>query len=141
MKKTIKYDIKKMRKLPIILGLAGLTMFAACDKDDDEKPKPRRANVMTLSIHPRDWTVTLKTNNLDSVYALCDTLYIEPERGWHYYDEDQINSLATSLSIKHANRPNMKGRGSFDFTPGVAAAEDSIKLINCGYAINAQKQR
>ena len=39
----------------------------------------------------------------------------------------------------HGNRPNMKGRGSFDFTPGVASEEDSLKLISLGYSINAKK--
>ncbi|MBQ9312945.1 MAG: hypothetical protein IJ213_07885 [Bacteroidales bacterium] len=130
--------MKHLRKLPIILTLAGLTLFIACNNDDDE-PKKKHNKVMVLSINPHTWSITLQTEKLDSVYALCDTLYVEPEIGWDYYTEPMINQFTTSLSMKHGNRPNMKGRGSFDFTPGTASEEDSLKLISLGYSINTQK--
>ena len=130
--------MKHFRKLSIILTLAGLTLFIACNNDDDE-PEKKHNKVMVLSFSSDSWTETLRTNHLDSVYILCDTLYLEPEIGWYYYNEQMINTLTTSLYGKHGNRPNMKGRGSFDFTPGVASEEDSLKLISLGYSINAKK--
>ena len=130
--------MKRFRKIPIILTLAGLTLFIACNNDDDE-PEKNHNKVMVLTFNSYTWGITLQTEKLDSVYALCDTLYLEPEIGWEHYNEQRINSLTTILYGKHGNRPNMKGRGSFDFTPGVASEEDSLKLISLGYSINAQK--
>ena len=130
--------MKHFRKLPIILTLAGLTLFIACNNDDDE-PEEKHNKVMVLTFSPHAWGIEIDKNHLDSAYALCDTLYLEPETGWDYYTEPTINQLATSLSIKHNKWPNMKGRGSFDFTPGVASEEDSLKLISLGYSINAKK--
>ncbi|MBQ9311611.1 MAG: hypothetical protein IJ213_01045 [Bacteroidales bacterium] len=130
--------MKRFRKIPIILTLAGLTLFIACNNDDDE-PEKKHNKVMVLTFNSYTWGITLHANHLDSVYALCDTPYLEPETGWDDYTEPMINNLATSLSIKHNKWPNMKGRGSFDFTPGVASEEDSLKLISLGYSINAKK--
>ncbi|MBQ9311557.1 MAG: hypothetical protein IJ213_00770 [Bacteroidales bacterium] len=129
--------MKIFRKLTIILTLAGLTLFIACNNDDDE-PEEKHNKVMVLTFNSYTWGITLHTNHLDSVYSLCDTLYLEPETGWDYYNKEAINDLTTVLYRKHGNRPNMKGRGSFDFTPGTASEEDSLKLIGLGYSINAK---
>ncbi|MBQ9253938.1 MAG: hypothetical protein IJ180_04090, partial [Bacteroidales bacterium] len=37
--------MKKFRKIPIILTLAGLTLFIACNNDDDEPEKKQKHNV------------------------------------------------------------------------------------------------
>ena len=130
--------MKIFRKLPIILTLAGLTLFTACNNDDDEQEK-KHNKVIVLTFNPYTYGVDLQKSTLDSLCAIYDTLYTEPEIGWNDYSSQRINHLTVMLVDKHGKRPNMKGRGSFDFTPGVASEEDSLKLISLGYSINAKK--
>ncbi|MBQ9311566.1 MAG: hypothetical protein IJ213_00820 [Bacteroidales bacterium] len=130
--------MKHFRKLPIILTLAGLTLFIACNNDDDETEE-KHNKVMVLTFNPHTYSRDLQKSTLDSLCAIYDTLYTEPEIGWDYYNEQTINALTVTLVDKHGKRPNMKGRGSFDFTPGTASEEDSLKLISLGYSINAKK--
>lgn len=133
MKTTARYNMRFLLTL-----LLGGMLFAACEKDPVEKPQTTTPKVTTITFKGASFTTDLKKAKLDSLCAIYDTVYTTPEAGWSYFGTQNITQLTLVLVDKHSKHPNMIGRGSFDFTPGVASVEDSIKLINCGYKINSR---
>lgn len=124
MKTTARYNLRFLLTL-----LLGGMLFAACEKDPVEKPQPSTPKVTTITFNVASYNIDLKKAKLDSLFAIYDTVYTTPEAGWARYGTQQITVLTQYLEGKHRTRTNKKGRGSFDFTPGVASVEDSIKLV------------
>ncbi|MBQ9255103.1 MAG: hypothetical protein IJ180_10070 [Bacteroidales bacterium] len=61
--------MKHFRKIPIILTLAGLTLFIACNNDDDETEIIHN-KIMITTFSPYNFSEIMKTNRLDSLCAI-----------------------------------------------------------------------
>ena len=141
---------KLARVLPI-LGIAGASLFAGCNKEDE----PTRDVEITFVV--RDpWDIiqknpdgTRQVSQLIKDYVAqpnVRTIYLVPVGGWIIYDCNGITGMRkNTLEYAINYSPKVRGRGDFDFRLGEASKVpvDSLWYVHNGWTINRyyQKQR
>ena len=142
---------KLSRVLPI-LGIAGASLFAGCNKEDE----PTRDVEIVLSSTGDPWDIiqknpdgTRQVSQLIKDYVArpdIRTIYIVPVGGWIIRDYNGIHALRkNTLEYAINYSPKVRGRGDFDFPLGEASKVpvDSLWYAHNGWTINRyyQKQR
>ena len=141
---------KLARVLPI-LGIAGASLFAGCNKEDE----PTRDVEVTFvaggpsGIIQKNPDGTRQVSQLIKDYVArpdIRTIYIVPVGGWIIYDCNGITGIRkNTLEYAINYSPKVRGRGDFDFPLGEASKVpvDSLWYVHNGWTINRyyQKQR
>ena len=142
---------KLSRVLPI-LGIAGASLFAGCNKEDE----PTRDVEIVLSSTGDPWDIiqknpdgTRQVSQLIKDYVAqpnVRTIYLVPVGGWIIYDCNGITGMRkNTLEYAINYSPKVRGRGDFDFRLGEASKVpvDSLWYVHNGWTINRyyQKQR
>ena len=135
--KTLKYNLK--RALPI-LTIAGAGLMASCDKDDEP------------SIPQHDVELKFYQDHYDEIQptVVSKHAYDESVRNIYFVltDGDFTNFGPIGLGQVHKYlderiqiAPNkIRGRGNFEFAPGIVEKEDSLWFVKQGWTVN-QKQK
>ncbi|MBQ9313126.1 MAG: hypothetical protein IJ213_08810 [Bacteroidales bacterium] len=137
--------MKHFRKLPIILTLAGLTLFIACNNDDDESEKIQKHNVEFLLNGAKGYAGLVEDMPESSMMELnlnnsIDTIFIEPYGDWSWIRGRNQTNIVGALKYIRVNYPKTWGRGDFNFYPGDLSEEDSLFFINNGWTVNKDLQ-
>ena len=145
---------KLSRVLPI-LGIAGASLFAGCNKEDEPIRDTRMDVEITFTLKD-PWDViqenpdgTRQVNPLIKTYADhpdIRTVYLVPLNSWMSTTKKHITDLRKNVLEYAINySPKVRGRGDFNFWPGEASKvpEDSLWYVQNGWTINRhfQKQR
>lgn len=145
-KKTIPY---KLKRLVPMLGLAGATLFTACEKDEPIGPK----HDVVLNFYYAYYD-EIKANNVQKVLnePSINNIYLNSKyiygRTFDRSDmtEIPISRLRSFLEESINLAPDrVFGSGNLVFMPGAASKTDSLWFVNNGWTVNKpipeQKQR
>ncbi len=146
LKKELPYNIKKALT---IFGLTGASFFmGGCDKND-EPVVPTMDVLVEISQADQFALIGFDENgnkcpseNVKKYAAdpKVRTIYLEPVGTWTNYDAQRITGLRKStLEMLLNYSDKIKGRGDFNFYPGVTPKQDSIWYVNNGWTINKYK--
>lgn len=134
--KKMKYNIK--HALPM-LAIAGAGLMASCDSDDDipqhdveltfSQDNYGEVSNENITRHAQDPEVrTIYLTVIDGYYANANT--------------QNLNNLCKSFTKKVNIAPHkIRGRGNFQFAPGVVQKSDSLWFVQQGWTINKQNQK
>lgn len=139
-KKIIPYNLKRL--VPI-LGLAGATLFTACDKDDE----PTRDIELTFYEYSgsNDYSQIddmdqLKKYAKDPHIANIYMTVLDKNNYNHCYTVN-LNAMRQYMERRINISPKIHGRGNFNFPVGVCDKADSLWFTQQGWTINKQLQR
>ncbi|MBQ9312199.1 MAG: hypothetical protein IJ213_06315 [Bacteroidales bacterium] len=138
--------MKRFRKIPIILTLAGLTLFIACNNDDDEPEKVQKHNVEIILNGADSWggvSEALKPSIMKEYNddASVDTVIIYAQGDWSWLRGPNQDGIIKTLKAVRSRYSKTWGRGDFNFYPGDLSEEDSLFFINNGWTVNKDLQK
>lgn len=129
----------KLRRALTIGAIAGSTLVA-CDKADHEPTIPTRDIELEFNAYNVD---NIEIDTIKKYAGMPDVRYVymltQGLSGWDVYFTDDINRLRIYLQQRiDINPTKVRGKGSFNFTPGVASKPDSLWYVQNGWAINSR---
>lgn len=136
----------KLSHILPILGLAGASVVSSCEKNEPiERPKTVIEYIL-VGTYPFD---TMWGYNQRNVFIgletyitqdYIDSIYIKPDnRYWNAYSKEEIAYLRNQYLEPLLNKsPKIRGRGNFNFRPGINEP-DSLWFIKNGWTINQQQ--
>lgn len=132
LKKIVPYKIKRL--IPM-LGLAGATLMTpGCEKE----PIPTRDEFLVF-----DQLNVLTVEQIQQAAAPSDvkTVYLVPRGSWNNFYKKSISGTAATLQTWIDASPKARGQGDFDFQFGEASKvpEDSLRIVQNGWTINAYR--
>ncbi len=137
--KNFKYTIK--RALPI-LAIAGAGFMSSCDKEDEPTPVQHDVELKFF----QDWYEEVEIDNIKKHVAdpTVRIVYLSVVNGGDYTNvsTENISNQRRFFTERFQIAPNkIKGRGNFQFEPGVILKEDSLWYVKQGWTINKQNQK
>lgn len=143
--KKVPYKIKTL--IPI-LGLAGASMFSACERDE---PIPQHDTIYTFG--PERWLTEQEEQNIVASADSATVRYVILENSGKTYNRSSVGIIAFNMQLLIKRIPaekqqKVKGSGILR-NMTITSQEDSIYLTNMGfkfvdaipYAEYIQKQR
>ena len=125
--KNFKYNIK--RALPI-LAIAGAGFMSSCDKEDEPTPVQHDVELKFF----QDWYEEVEIDNIKKHVAdpTVRIVYLSVVNGGDYTNAstENISNQRRFFTERFQIAPNkIKGRGNFQFEPGVILIEDNETII------------
>ncbi len=143
----------KLKRLIPMLGMAGATLFSGCSKEEIPRLPQRDVEVKIYSDDYsaiacyEGWYYGWRHIELPKAYADSHNIknvYIVAEPvGWENHSAENVTELCQEVLKPTVDySPKIKGKGDFNFKPGVASQvpADSLWLVQHGWTINKQKQ-
>ncbi|MBQ9254742.1 MAG: hypothetical protein IJ180_11690 [Bacteroidales bacterium] len=121
--------MKHLRKLPIILTLAGLTLFISCNNDGDEPKKNHKPISTILTFGRYDYVEIITDTILAPLSKQYDIIYSEPIQDWTMASSSIIMGLTGRLIVAHDKYEKQTAKGGFIFsdTIGTRGAPERLK--------------
>lgn len=137
--KKIKYNIK--HALPL-LAIAGAGLMSSCDKDDEPNVPQHDVELKFF----QDWYEEVEIDIIKQHAADPNvrTIYLSVVNGGDYtnFSTQNISNQRQFFTKRFQIAPNkIKGKGNFQFEPGVILKEDSLWYVKQGWTINKQNQK
>ena len=124
-----------------LAGVAGLTL-PSCEKEP-EQIKQHDEEIFYYSDNNNNPRL-----NLDTIRSYANSekvrfIYITVANGKQFisWNSNGISSIRYELQLVKDISSKVKGRGNFEFTPGVCTYGDSLDFVAMGFTINQQNQR
>ena len=132
----------KLRRALTIGAIVGSTLVA-CDNHANEPQEPvTPTRDVELEFNAYN-TKNLKIDTIQKYADMPDVRYVymltQGLSGWGAYFTDDINKLRIYLQQRiDINPAKVRGKGSFNFKPGVASKPDSLWYVQNGWAIKSR---
>ncbi|MBQ9311801.1 MAG: hypothetical protein IJ213_02020 [Bacteroidales bacterium] len=133
--------MKIFRKLPLILTLAGLTLFIACNNDDDEPEKNHKPTSTTFAFDYYNYEERIQDTVLSPLNKQYDIVYLEPIPDWTMAPVGGIMNITGKLIAAHDKYEKLTPKGGFIFgdTTGTRGAPERLKQL--GYTVTVQSEK
>ena len=142
--KSVHIFLRKLKRAFSLATIAGATLLpASCNKDE---PAVEQHDVV-VDFSYRDIDKTLDMSTLQKLVQdkTVRYVYLSPYDHWGNYDDTESIYLLRTRALQPLIEmsPKMRGRGNFDFKPGVASQipSDSLWFVKNGWTINKQAQK
>jgi len=136
----IKYNIK--RSLPI-LAIAGAGLMSSCSKDDEPEVPKHDVELRFMPGYYEEVELDIVKKHADDPYVRM--IYLIPARDGRFLNfntAEHLHNLTDFFQERFDIAPNkIKGRGNFQFIPGLVAKEDSLWYVKHGWTINQHNQK
>ncbi|MCM1169285.1 MAG: hypothetical protein NC324_05045 [Bacteroides sp.] len=122
-----------------LAGTAGL-MLPACEKEPIEQHDEEILYYKNNNNNPK-WKIDTVNKYVADKHVRYIYITVAPSETFQYCNSDNISAQRRDLQEIMAISSKCRGRGDFDFKPGVYTFGDSLDFVKMGFTINQQNQQ
>ncbi|MCM1169281.1 MAG: hypothetical protein NC324_05025 [Bacteroides sp.] len=122
-----------------LTSTAGL-MLPACDKEPIEQHDEEILYYTNNNNNPK-WKRDTINKYVTDKHVRYIYITVAPSEIFQYFNSDNISDSRRELQTVMDISSKCRGKGNFDFTPGVCTYGDSLDLVAMGFTINQQNQQ